>query len=133
MGTIFISPASEDRDLAEDIYHALEGAGHTAYLDKKDLVIGKEYNIAIRELVDASDFFVFLIAPESVRQGSYALTELSYAEDRWRKQPEGVVPVMVRPVDPRERRLEMWSRVASSVVRGRKAILNFVIRSCGST
>lgn len=102
MSTIFISYASEDRDLAEDIYHALEGAGHNAYLDKKDLIVGKEYNIAIRELVDASDFFVFLISPESVRQGSYALTELSYAEDRWRKRPEDVVPVMVRPVEPHQ-------------------------------
>ena len=50
MSTIFISHASEDRDLAEDIYHALEAVGHTPLLDKKDLPIGEEYNIKIREL-----------------------------------------------------------------------------------
>ena len=101
MSTVFISHASEDAELAEDLYHALERAGYTAYLDKKELVIGQEYNVAIQDLVAKSDFFVFLISPESIQHGAYALTELQYAEEKWRRQPEGVVPVMIQPVEPK--------------------------------
>ena len=99
MSTVFISHASEDADLAEDLFHALEGAGYTAYLDKKTLTTGQEYNVAIQDLVAKSDFFVFLISPESIQQGAYTLTELKYAEEKWRRQPEWVVPVMIRPVE----------------------------------
>ena len=80
MSTVFISHASEDADIAEDLYHALERAGHTAYLDKKALAIGQEYNVAIQDLVSKSDYFVFLISPEAIQPGAYAMTELQYAE-----------------------------------------------------
>ena len=99
MSTVFISYAFEDREIAEDLYHALERAGHTAFLDKKALPIGQEYNVHIEDLVSKSDYFVFLISPDAIQSGTYALTELQYAEAKWGKEPEGIVPVMIRPVD----------------------------------
>ncbi len=99
MSSVFISHAAEDKELAEDLYHALERQGYTAYLDKKVLTVGKEFNAEIEKYVNKSDYFVFLISPESIQEGTYALTELRYAETKWGKQSEGIIPVMVRPVE----------------------------------
>jgi len=47
MSSVFISHSSKDSVLAEDLYHALERARYEAYLVKKALEVGKEYNVAI--------------------------------------------------------------------------------------
>jgi len=99
MPTVFISYAREDEDLAEDIYHALERAGHSAILDKKALSRGEEFNVEIKRLIDSADFFVFLVSPEAVAQGAYARTELSFAEERWARNRTGFLPVLVRETD----------------------------------
>ena len=99
MTAVFISYAHEDRPLAEDIYHALGKAGYTAHLDAKSLPKGEEYNLEIRRLILSSDYFVFLISPDSVASGSYARTELGYAEIKWSTKPNGVLPVMARNTD----------------------------------
>lgn len=101
MPTVFISYAREDEDLAEDIYHALERAGHSAILDKKALTRGEEFNVEIKRLIDSADFFVFLVSPEAVAQGAYARTELGFAEERWSRNRTGFLPVLVRDTDPK--------------------------------
>jgi hypothetical protein len=44
--------------------------------------------------VDRADLFVWLASPASVRPGSYALTELSFAEAKWRNPSGHVLPVL---------------------------------------
>lgn len=99
MPTVFISYAREDEDLAEDLYHALERAGHSAILDKKVLSKGTEFNVEIKRLIDTADSFVFLVSPEAVAQGAYARTELGFAEERWARNRSGFLPVLVRDTD----------------------------------
>ena len=96
---VFISYASEDRDVAEQIHLALLGDGHTTFFDRDSLPPAQDYHTQIRLAVEGSDAMVFLISPESVAAGSYALTELSYARRRWPHPKGSVLPVFVRAVD----------------------------------
>jgi len=84
-------------DLAERLTLALEAEGHESFLDRSRLPVGQPYNAELREAIEGCDLFVFLVAPESVAQGSYARSELSLAEQRWRRPAGRVLPVMVAP------------------------------------
>jgi hypothetical protein len=96
---IFISYASEQRAVAEEIALALRGEGHQAFLDRSELPEGDAYNARIREAVRACDLLIFLVSPESVSEGRYTLTELRFAEEKWRSPAGRVLPVMARPTD----------------------------------
>lgn len=90
---IFLSYASEDRSLAEEIQLALLGAGHVVFFDKASLPAGGDYHSRIEAAVKRCDLFIFLISPNSVASGSYALTELKFARLRWHHPKERVLPV----------------------------------------
>jgi hypothetical protein len=98
---IFLSYASEQRDVAEQTKLALASSGHKVFFDRDSLPIGNEYHLLIRKAVEESEAFVFLISPQSVAQGCYALTELKYAREKW-PDPQGkVLPVMVERTEYR--------------------------------
>ena len=96
---IFVSYASEQRAVAEEIALALRGEGHEVFLDRSELPEGDAYNARIREAIGDCDLLVFLVSPESVSDGRYTLTELKFAEEKWRSPVGRVLPVMVRPTD----------------------------------
>lgn len=92
---LFLSYASKDRRIAEDVYLALVGDGHDVFYDQPSLIPGENSERRIRAALENADAIVFLISPHSVEQGSYALTELKIARQIW-KHPEGhVLPTMV--------------------------------------
>ena len=80
---IFLSYASEHRRQAEGIAIRLRQDGHEVFFDRQTLEPGKEYDRTIRREIDDCELFVFLISPESVARGSYALTERDMAQRRW--------------------------------------------------
>lgn len=90
---IFLSYASEDRPLAEEIQLALLGAGHVVFFDKASLPAGGDYHSRIEAAVRRCDLFIFLISSNSVASGSYALTELKFARSKWQHPKERVLPV----------------------------------------
>jgi hypothetical protein len=92
---VFLSHASEQGEVARSIEIALRGEGHSVFLDRSSLPPGETYNDQIREAIAESDLFVFLISPEAVAKGRYTLTELEFAEERWRHPSGHVLPVMV--------------------------------------
>lgn len=93
---IFISYSSKHRDVCERLQLALEAGGrHQVFVDRSELVPGKPFDETLRKGIGACDLLLFLISPESVAPGSYALAELGIARARWR-HPEGrVLPVKV--------------------------------------
>lgn len=93
---IFLSHASEDEKVATEICLALRGAGHEVFFDVHDLPPGGDYNTRIRYAMDASDALVFLVSPHSVDAGSYTLSELKFAQQKWPSPWGHVLPVMVR-------------------------------------
>jgi hypothetical protein len=94
---IFLSHASEDREKAEEIALALEGEGHDVFFDRTDLESGADYNAVIRKRVADADLFLFLITPASIDEGSYTLTELRMAREKWAHPKERVIPIMLEP------------------------------------
>ena len=94
---IFTSYASEYSDLAHRLSLAFEAEGHESFLDRARLQAGQPYHGELREAIEDCDLFVFLVAPESVAPGSYARSELSLAEQRWRHPARHVLPVLVAP------------------------------------
>lgn len=98
---IFLSYASEQRDVAEEIKLALASLGHQVFFDRDSLPIGDEYHLRIRKAVEESEAFVFLISFQSVAQGCYALTELKYAREKWPDPRGKVLPVMIEKIEYR--------------------------------
>jgi hypothetical protein len=96
---IFISYASEDKDLAEKVHFALLGGHHETFFDKDSLPAGGSYRQRIAQAIDNSDAMVFLISPESIADGSYARTELKRARKLWPHPRGRVLPVMARKVE----------------------------------
>lgn len=76
---VFLSYASEDRELVEAIYLSLRAQGHTVFFDRRDLPPGEEYDARIRRGIERSQLLVFLISPYSLDAGNYTLTELGIA------------------------------------------------------
>ena len=95
---VFLSYASEDRELAEPIYLALRAQRHNVFFDRADLPPGEEYDLRIRRAIERCHLFVFLVSPESLDAGSYTLTELGIAQKIWDHPGGRLLPVVLRPV-----------------------------------
>lgn len=92
---IFLSYASEDKATADKIYLSLVKR-HKVFFDHTELKGGHDFDDKIRDEIKRCELFIFLISPNSIEKSSYALTELSFAREKW-SHPEGhVLPVMIR-------------------------------------
>jgi TIR domain len=94
---IFLTFASEQRDIAESILLALRNRGHDVFFSHDDLPSGDSFDTRIEKAIGKSDLLVFLVSPESIAKGRYTLTELAFARDRWRSPKGRVLPVLVAP------------------------------------
>ena len=92
---IFLSYASEDRPVAEQIALALGAQGHDVFFDREDLPPGDDFHGRIRRAIEGSDQFVFLISPHALDKGSYTLNELEIAQKTWRHPARRVLPVLL--------------------------------------
>jgi tetratricopeptide (TPR) repeat protein len=99
--SIFLSYSSPQSEAATRIELSLEGEGHSVFRDRSDLPPGESFDARIRAAIEESDLFIFLISRESVSQGHYTLTELKFAEQKWKNPSGHVLPVLVEPV-PKE-------------------------------
>jgi hypothetical protein len=92
---VFISYSRKDRIIAHRIRGSLAAAGYETFLDTRDLPPGEEFHSKIRDALGRSDYFIFLVSEHSTNAGSYAMTELSFAEATW-PNPSGIVlPVLL--------------------------------------
>lgn len=91
---LFISYASEQRDLAQRIALALAGTDVDVFFDRENLPPGGEFNLAIRTAIHGSDLFLFLASREALKEGSYTMTELGIAQRRWPHPAQRVLTVL---------------------------------------
>lgn len=96
---IFLSYPSKHQDLAEQLSLSLAGEGHTVFYDRTSLAAGQEFDRRIREEIERSDLFVFLLSAESVARGRYTLTELMLARKKWSHPGGHVLPVLIEPTE----------------------------------
>ncbi len=95
---VFISYSSRYRDICERLQLALEADGrHQVFVDRSELEAGKPFDETLRKGIQNCDLLLFLLSPESVAPGSYALAELNLAKARWRHPGGRVLPVKVAP------------------------------------
>ena len=94
---LFISYASEQHDVAERLAIALRNEGHDVFFDSDDLRAGENYNERLRKAIGSCDQLIYLISPDSVEAGSYALAELNMAQRHFKIAVGRIVPVMVVP------------------------------------
>lgn len=98
---IFLSYASEQRRIAEELAYALRNDGHHVFFDKESLVAGEGYHQRIRDEINRADRFVFLISRGALEEGRFTLSELELAKDRWPKASGHVIPVLLdKSIDP---------------------------------
>jgi hypothetical protein len=94
---IFLSYASEERAIAERIAVGLRREGHTVFFDRDDLPASEAFDVRIRDAVGEADLMVFLVSPDSVKSGAYALTELGFARRRWKDPANRVLSALAVP------------------------------------
>ena len=63
---VFISYASEDYTIAEKLHHDLKQAGINSWLDKEDLLPGQKLKTTIGQIIQESNYFLFLISHHSL-------------------------------------------------------------------
>lgn len=102
---IFVSYASEDRKVAEEISLALAGAGHDVFFDRDSLPASSEYHERIRAAIAASDVLVFLVSAASLEERGYTLSELKFAREKWPHPGGHLLPILTGEVD--------WARIPS--------------------
>ena len=86
-----------DREV-ESVAAHLRGDGCEVFFDRDSMSGGSPVAATLRSQIENSDLFVFLVSPDSLRNESYALTELGWAKDRWPDPAGHVLPVLVEPV-----------------------------------
>ena len=96
---VFISYASDDRAIAEQVAHSIRSRGHTVFFDRVNLPPGESYEAQIEEGISKASVMVFLISPDSVAPGRFTLTELNLAEKKWESANHNVLPVMLRETE----------------------------------
>jgi len=94
---VFLSYAGEHRAVADSLALRLRQDGHSVFFDRDELPAAESFDNRIRKGLRRSDLLVFLISPESVATGAYAVTEMELAREHWPNPSGRVLPVMVAP------------------------------------
>jgi hypothetical protein len=96
---IFLSHASEDIDIAQEVALALLQEGHEIFFDRNSLSAGVGFNRAIRDELFEADLFIFLISPAALAEGRYTRTELKLAQEKWPDPSGRILPVIASKTD----------------------------------
>src|SRR5262249_8990261 len=68
---IFISFASEQKDIAEEVSLRLKERNHLVFFSATTLPSGLSFDYRIQDAVNSAHLFIFLISPQSVAKGRY--------------------------------------------------------------
>jgi CRP-like cAMP-binding protein len=106
--TPFISYAREDGEIARRVFHDLTSAGCEPWLDSEKLRGGQNWEIAIRDAIRSSTYFLALISKHSVNKRGFVQKELAHALDILDEFPPDqifVIPVRLDSSSPKHERL----------------------------
>jgi len=99
----FISYAREDLAIASKLYEDLCALGTEPWMDKKDLLGGQNWRMAIRRAVRESSHFIALLSSNSVSKRGYVQKELREAISVLEEFPPDeifVIPLRLENVEP---------------------------------
>ena len=78
MSHIFISYSRKDKPFVQDLVGKLEERGYDVWFDLQDILPSEKWWDSIKEGIDGSDNFVFIISPDSLKSDT-CQRELTYA------------------------------------------------------
>ena len=115
MATIFLCYAREDQVQVEDVYRRLRDAGFQPWMDKKDLLLGQEWEREIPRQLRASEFVLVFLSQNSIAKRGYIQREFKLALDTLEEIPGGrihTLPVRLDDCDvPEEFRRLQWGNL----------------------
>jgi hypothetical protein len=103
MSRVFISYGHEDLAVALELYDALLSAGHTPWLDKRDLLPGEHWSERISDEIQKADFFVLLLSRRSFTRRGFLQKELRLAMEVLDQVPPDqrfLIPVLLDDFRP---------------------------------
>lgn len=93
---VFLSHASSDRlRLTTDVLPLLERHGIGTWFSPKDIRTAEEWEVSIRNALEACDWFLVALSPEALTS-AWVRTEVEWAAER---RPGRIVPVILRSCD----------------------------------
>ena len=99
---IFLSYASEDDVIVEDISRKLSDDGFAPWRDKEDLFVGRKWEYGIRKAMMNSDAIIVFLSKHSIDKRGYFQKEIALACDLRDHQPLGatfLLPVKLDDVN----------------------------------
>jgi hypothetical protein len=105
----FISYAHEDEVAARKLYSDLKNSGANPWLDKECLIPGQKWEIAIKQAIKNSDFFLAVLSSTSEEKRGYVQKEISQALDILDEFPESrifLIPIRLDECKPSHEKLK---------------------------
>ena len=93
---VFVSYSRADREVVVGLVTGLDARGLRAWVDLADIPPSAEWMVEIRAAIQASDGYLVVVTP-SLAASKVCAEELELAREAGKR----IVPVMVRPTDPR--------------------------------
>lgn len=94
---IFLSYSHAQATPAAALATRLRADGHRVFHDVTVIPGGAGYDRLVRNEIGRCTIFLFLLSPDAVRPGSFAMAELELAQRRWPNPNGPVVPVELEP------------------------------------
>jgi TIR domain len=111
---VFISYSKADADFATKLASALAGLGVKPILDREVLLVGDRVEATVRELIDQSDYVIF-VASNASRESNWARTEL---QEAFRRRKPVLPVVLQRDAIPEELRNVYYADFTGDPHRG---------------
>src|SRR3982074_3375817 len=95
---VFLCHATEDKEVARELYFRLSHDGFDPWLDEKKLLGGQDWNLEIKKAERKSDIIVVCLSPRSVSKRGFVQKEIKDALDIADEQPEGsifIIPLIL--------------------------------------
>ena len=83
---VFLSYAREDYNLVKQFYDKFKEEGIKPWMDKKDLLPGKLWDIEIRKEIKETDFFILFLTRQSSTKRGFIRKEIMFALDAWNEK-----------------------------------------------
>jgi hypothetical protein len=129
VGTIFLSYAREDEEIAAKLYHDLSDAGLSIWFDKISLRPGQRWKPTIKKAIRECRHFIALLSSNSVSKKGYVQKELYEALEILDEYPESetfIIPVRMENCEPSHSRLRdlQWVDLFPSYQKGITELLS---------
>ncbi|NEZ62997.1 toll/interleukin-1 receptor domain-containing protein [Leptolyngbyaceae cyanobacterium CCMR0082] len=88
---IFLAHASEDKEAVTHLYQCLKARGFQPWLDKVDLLPGKNWRTEIPKAIKNSDVFLACLSQQSIQKRGYIQREFRMTLNAMADRPPGQI------------------------------------------